>query len=293
MLQAPNIAAAAGAELDEVIHAEPLGEASNGNEQQSIHSSQDTFLETEGVPVQVQHTGYIRYIDLEYLLEIAREKNLVIRLLYRPGQYIWNGKTVARVWQAVQTDERLDRQVRRAFLIGNQRTPAQDIEYGVDQLVEIAVRAQSSGIRDPFTAMTCLDHIGHSLAQFIRQGEITPNICDPEGRLRLIIQPVTFAELLNSAFEMLRHNSRDNARILLHMLEIIDAISQEAKSPAARQELLRHVVLIQAESHKGALIEADIQLIQQRCEELQAKWIEIRFSEPQNPFGTNELSYAE
>ncbi len=43
-------------------------------------------------------------------------------------------------------------------------------EYAVNQLVEMAVRAMSPAINDPFTAMTCLDYLGEWLALFIRQG---------------------------------------------------------------------------------------------------------------------------
>ena len=58
-----------------------------------------------------------------------------------------------------------------AFQIGNVRTPTQDVEYAVNQLVEMAVRAMSPAINDPFTAMTCLDHLGDGLAKFVRQEE--------------------------------------------------------------------------------------------------------------------------
>jgi uncharacterized membrane protein len=90
---------------------------------------------------------------------------------------------------------------------------------------------------------------------FVRQDVITPNIYDRNGKLRLMYDPVTFEELLNAAFDMLRHASSDNACVLLHMLETIEVISQDAKSPDARQSLLRHVTLIQEESKVGSLIE--------------------------------------
>lgn len=282
MLQAPNIAAAAGAELREVVRAENLGVVWNDHDQRSglgEPGPMPDILKTEGYPVHVQHTGYIKYIDLEYLLAFAREKDLVVRLLRRPGQFVWGGVAAARVWPAGQVDGRLDRQVRRAFLVGNHRMPTQDVEYAVNQLAEIAVRATASGIRDPFTAMTCLDQMGDSLAYFISQGEISPNIYDRDGQLRLIIEPVTFAELLSAAFDMLRHNSRDNTHILLHMLDTIDAIHQETKLPGARQELLRHVSMIQAESQAGALIEQDLERIRLRFEALQTKLTEISFTE--------------
>ncbi|HEY6407290.1 MAG TPA: DUF2254 family protein, partial [Ktedonobacteraceae bacterium] len=161
--------------------------------------------------------------------------------------------------------------IRHAFQIGNQRTPTQDVEYAVNQLVEMAVRAMSPAINDPFTAMTCLDYVGNGLALFIRQGEKSPHYYDRDGRLRLVLEPVTFDELLSAAFDMLRHAGCDNASVLLHMLQVIDTIRQEAKSPEARQQLLRHVSLIQAESQAGALIEQDRNYIHLSVEALQTK----------------------
>ena len=80
-----------------------------------------------------------------------------------------------------------------------------------------------------------------------------------------------FAQLLDSAFDMLRHASCDNAAVLLHMLEVIETIGQETKSPERRQQLLHHASLVQAESQAGALTEYDRQRIQRKAEALQSK----------------------
>lgn len=283
MLQAPNIAAAAGVELREVVHTETLGEAWVGNDQSlgpgTMEPLPDKLTSTAGYAVRLQHTGYIKFIDIEYLLALASERDMVIRLLCRPGRFVSSGSEVAQIWSADQADGRLNRQICRAFLVGNQRTPAQDVEYGINQLVEIAVRAMASGIRDPFTVMTCLDQMGDSLAHFARQGEISPYVYDREGQLRLIIEPVTFAGMLSAAFDMLRHYSRDNARIMLHMLDIIAVICQQVQSPAVHQELLHHINLIEAESLVGTLIEQDRQRIHLRCEALQVQLTATRLSE--------------
>ena len=178
---------------------------------------------------------------------------------------------IARVWPADRVDNELEDEIRNTIHLGNQRTPTQDVEYAVNQLTEMAVRAMSPAINDPFTAMTCLDYIGDGLALFARLGAIIPNIYDSHGRLRLVFDPVTFDELLSAAFDMLRHASSGNAHVLLHMLEIIDVISQETKSPDARQNLLRHVTLIRMESQAGSLIEEDRQSIHLLSEALQLK----------------------
>ena len=83
--------------------------------------------------------------------------------------------------------------------------------------------------------------------------------------------PGILGELLSAAFDMLRHASCDNASVLLHMLEVIELIGQEAQAPEARRLLLRHVSLIQAESEAGDLIEQDRQAIQLRGQALRVK----------------------
>jgi uncharacterized membrane protein len=274
MLQAPNIAAAAGAELLDVVRAEIPDKVRSGDDHRpSGQEALDTLVEAEGYPVRVRDTGYVQYIDPEYVLTLVRERNLVIHLLGKPGHFVSRGAVVALVWPAGRIDEQLEGQIRQAFQIGNQRAPTQDVEYAVNQLVEMAVRAMSPAINDPFTAMTCLDYVGNGLALFIRQGEKSPHYYDRDGRLRLVLEPVTFDELLSAAFDMLRHASCDNANVLLHMLKVIDTMSQEAKSPEARQKLLRHVSLIQAESQAGALIEQDRQSIHLSVEALQTKFL--------------------
>ena len=272
MLQAPNIAAAAGAELLDVVGTEILDKVRSGEDlSQTDQGPPEPLVETAGYPVCVRDTGYIQYIDLEYMLILARESNLVIRLLRKPGHFVWSGAAVALVWPAGRVDERLDEQIRHAFRLGNQRTPTEDVEYAVNQLVEMAVRAMSPAINDPFTAMTCLDHLRNGLALFAQRGEEAPNVYDGNGQLRLVFEPVIFDALLSAAFDMLRHASCDNASVLLHMLDVIDAIGQETKLPEACQKLLRHVGLIQAESQAGALIEDDRQFILRSAEAVRSR----------------------
>ena len=94
------------------------------------------------------------------MLTLAREKNLVIRLLHKPGTL--SGLARWSPWSGPPAGSTSSWRNKFAApsSIGNGRTPTQDVEYAVNQLVEMAVRAMSPAINDPFTAMTCLDHIG-------------------------------------------------------------------------------------------------------------------------------------
>ena len=272
MLQAPNIAAAAGAELLDVVKVENPDESRLENIPANAgRVAQIAMAEAEAYPIRSEEVGYIQTLDPDILLTLARENDLVMRLEAKPGDYVWEGKVVVQVWPATRFNERLEKQLRRAIRVGNQRTPTQDVECAVNQLVEMAVRAMSPAINDPFTAMTCLDHIGNGLALFARQGPENLNSYDPNGRLRLVFEPFSFEELLGAAFDMLRHASCDNAAVLLHMVDVIGVFGQEVQSPENQTLLLRHADLIREESLVGALIDADRQRIAQSVEMLKSK----------------------
>ena len=272
MLQAPNIAAAAGDDLMDTVSktyvAEPSG---NTNQNQIGRNLPDSLIEAEAYPVHARKSGYIQYVDMDSILPLAKKGDIIIRVKLKPGDFVRSGNVLALVWPAYRIDEEFAGEIANTFHFGNQRTPTQDVEYAVNQLTEMAVRAMSPAINDPFTAMTCLDHLGTGLALFSRRGAISPYIYDREGQLRLVFDPVTFDKLLGAAFDMLRHASCDNAPVLLHMLEIIDVIGQDTKSPDTRQSLLRHVNLIQVESRAGSLTEEDRQTIKRNAETLHLK----------------------
>ena len=123
-------------------------------------------LDTDGVeagePVLARETGYLKVVDYETLGEVTKGTGRSVRLAIRTGDFVHPGMALAWV-EGGLTDEVRDR-VLSAFATGTSRTTTQDIEFSVDELVEIALRALSPGINDPFTAITCLHWITASLA---------------------------------------------------------------------------------------------------------------------------------
>jgi uncharacterized membrane protein len=273
MLQAPNIVATAGAELLAVVRA-MLETPTDQETQPSTGTLPPDLAANEGYPIKASQAGYIQAIDPAYILNLTREKELIICLQRKPGHFVRPGTVMALVWPAARVDQALAEQIRRVFELGHQRTPTQDVEYAVSQLVEVGVRAMSPAINDPFTAMTCLDYLGAGLALMASHGERPSQIYfyDHTGRLGLVFESATLDQLLATAFDMLRHASSDNARVLLHLLDTIEVIGRASQWPEVRQELLRHVALVEAESLKGALVEPDKQAIRRRSEALRVQF---------------------
>ena len=102
------------------------------------------------------------------------------------------------VWPAERVDDRLATRIAAAFVVGTQRTPIQDVEFSVDQLVEIALRALSPGVNDPFTAITCVDRLGSVLCRLARREPPSPFRRDERGKLRLVASSTSFAEFADA-----------------------------------------------------------------------------------------------
>ncbi|HSR32278.1 MAG TPA: DUF2254 family protein [Anaerolineae bacterium] len=162
-------------------------------------------------------------------------------------------------------------QIRSCYRLGNEHILTQDIEYAVNQLVEMAVRAMSAAINDPYTAVTCLDHLGAGLAVYAEGTSPDPHLYDSENRLRVIFDPLAFSGLLDGAFNMIRHASRDNADVLLRLLDAIERVATRSSTADQRAELLRQVRLVEAESQAGSSIAWDQERVGRRCADLAAK----------------------
>ncbi len=123
----------------------------------------------EGEPILAKDTGYIQLIDFARLEHLARKHNGKLKLAKRTGDFLHPSVTIA-YWADLDLDQELpDKEVRACFTLGSMRTPSQDMQFLIDELVEIALRALSPGINDPFTAVTALHWLGAATAELGRR----------------------------------------------------------------------------------------------------------------------------
>ncbi|GMM93470.1 DUF2254 domain-containing protein [Qipengyuania sp. MTN3-11] len=123
----------------------------------------------EGSPIAARTTGYIQLIDFQRLERIARRENGKLKLAVRAGDFV-HPRVVIAYWTDLDITEDLpDGEVRDCFTLGGRRTPTQDMQFLIDELVEIGLRALSPGINDPFTAVTALHWLGAATAELGRR----------------------------------------------------------------------------------------------------------------------------
>ncbi len=195
----------------------------------------------EAQAINSKTSGYINAISMENLLAFAKEKDLVLRLTRRPGDFVAEGAMLASLWPARKSDENMIARVQRAFYFGHERTPTQDLEYSVDQLVEVAVRALSPGINDPFTAMTCIDWLGDALVRLAGRELPSGWRYDQEHRLRIIAKTTDdFAGIAAAAFNQIRQYGSKSVALMLRLLEVLASVAPHLRRETDRAVLLAH-----------------------------------------------------
>ena len=196
----------------------------------------------EGVPA--DEDGYLQLVDAHALMALAVEGDVRVRLQVRPGSYVIRGQTLALVSPAGRRDNALLKRLGAAFVLGNQRTSAQDVEFAILQLVEIAVRALSPGINDPFTAMTCIDRLASALCRLARREMPAALRRDEAGVPRVLAPAIGFADLVDASLNQIRRHARGNAAVTLRLLEGIAAVAGAVQTAQDRSVLRRHAQMI-------------------------------------------------
>ncbi|HET7274801.1 MAG TPA: DUF2254 domain-containing protein [Longimicrobiaceae bacterium] len=170
-------------------------------------------------------SGYIDAVALDTLMEIATAHELLIRMEHRPGSYVVRGTPLALVWPPDSLDDAIESSIRGAFVTDYRRTPLQDVEFSINQLVEVALRALSPALNDPFTAIACIDHLASALCRLAERRIPSPYRFDDNQRLRLVAKhPLTFAGVVGSAFNQIRQNASYHVSVLMRMMEAIEIV---------------------------------------------------------------------
>jgi len=227
-IQADEVVAQVGKELEDGIDRMfpgHLGKPGSEVSQAQGDAELPAAFASEARPVGALEDGYLQLIDADALMALAAEEDLLLRLERRPGHYLVKGRAMVMVWPGDRVTETLVEKLNAAFVLGNQRTAAQDVEFSFQQLVEIAVRALSPGINDPFTAIACVDRLGSGLCRLARRDMPSSQRFDPDGQLRLVAPGSSFAGIVDMAFNQIRQSARSNPAVAIRMLDAIALIA--------------------------------------------------------------------
>jgi uncharacterized membrane protein len=233
-MQVTEITQRIGHELEHAIerlYPDPIGSAAEQGRTSSL-----------SVPPDAQHvrasaTGYVQDVDEDALLRIARAGQATIWLEARPGDFVATGDVIAALHPAAGDRTDSVAAIRDAYVIGSERSLQKDTGFAVQQLVEIALRALSPGVNEPFTAIAAIDWLGGSLAALARRRMPSATRSDDSGRVRIVTAPRTFAALLREAFEPIARHAGRHPDVVGRLLDALVRLASVAQRAEDRQAI--------------------------------------------------------
>jgi uncharacterized membrane protein len=264
-IQLPQVIASIAADLTEAI--EVQGGPEPGDTREAGPSAVEllTRAETEGGVLLAPASGYLQFIKHMNLVRLAAEADAVIFLEHRPGHFVVRGHRYATVWPA-EAAQLVRRKLGRAHIIGSHRTLTQDVSFGIDQLVEIGIRALSPAVNDPFTAMTCIDWLGENLCKVVAGWHPARVHRDGNGYIRVIAAEPAYDRLVQRAFEKIRQSSLGMPAIMIRQLDALAQIMAETTNEGQRRVLLEQAAMIDRASERSVPEAADRADVRRRYE---------------------------
>ncbi len=281
-----NITANLGIELKKSVRSQFPAPPPEETLRQGDRQGQD---QTDAEPVTARSDGYLQAIDEEALVKIAKENEVVVRVQYRPGDFVVEGAVLAEIHAAHGVDDKLLNGVRSCFACGRERTATQDTLFLVDQLVEIMIRALSPGVNDPFTASNCIDWLGASLHELLRDDRPESTGRGDAHSARVIAHPLSFERFASCVFDRSRRYVAADPNAAMQMMSVLASLALKASSADQESTLRGHAAAL-AEA-TGELLPDDLsrQALTKRHEEfqeaLQDKGVEAQLRDNQGWLG--------
>jgi len=210
-----------------------------------------------------QRSGYIRYIDINHLIALARAYGISVHLERRVGQFVPAGVPLARVSKPERVPAERTLHLIAAFDIGPTRTMQQDVEFGIIQIVDIALRAMSPAVNDPSTAISCVDQLSRIIIVWIGRRPPPSYYYAPPHVLRLYVPWMSLDGLLDTAFEQIRHYAAGDVAVSLRLMRAFHDIARVTQNADFRAKLLERAQRVAAEC-AGHLPEGELVKLQKR-----------------------------
>lgn len=242
-----------GDDLDSAIE-EMLPEADG----EGARTAEPTERPSGGAPLRLPMGGYVQAMSYDDLVHCAKAADALVVLDFRPGRHLLAEGEHGRVHPSSALNFDTRKEIADCVLIGGERTPTQDIEFAIRQLVEIALRALSPGVNDPFTAIAVIDRLGMSLALMMRRGAAIGTWRDEDGQVRVIGPTTTLRGAVDAAFNQIRQSGEGHPDILIRLLETFAQLAEHARDDEARRVLADHVAMIATAAKRSIAERADL-----------------------------------
>ncbi|WP_442482477.1 DUF2254 domain-containing protein [Aeoliella sp. SH292] len=237
---------------------------------EELESIRNRFENLECDSIPATKDGYLQAVSIQPLSEIAEQHGLYVLLVARPGDFVVRGLPLAKFVKSGEGDAKHDddfaKRLSTLFLIGNIRTPRQDVECAINELAELAVRALSPGINDPFTAMASVDRLTAAYCRLADRDVscAIPLIKGEQEQLRIAGPSTSFDSLLHAGFDQIRQYGAGSVAVSIRLLESLARIAKAGPDEETLRAIRHHAEMIVEGCEKQVSCQADLDDIRER-----------------------------
>jgi uncharacterized membrane protein len=176
-------------------------------------------------------SGYVQTVDAPLLLRVAAEHRVSIRIRPIVGEHLVAGTALAWVWGAPPGDPdrasaALPADVNRAVRIGFERTLEQDAGFGLRRLIDIACKALSPAVNDPYTAVQAIHHLAVLCARLAARPLGHQVMSTSSAGVTVIIPAPQFSDYLTTTIGLIRRYGAAEPTVAQALLRLLDTCAR-------------------------------------------------------------------
>lgn len=228
------------------------------------------------MPFPAPHSGYVKTAYPEHLLPAASRYHLHIRLRVRVGEHVVAGTVLGWMWTQAQDDAvpglaLLARPIDQAVMIGFERTQEQDAAFGIRQLVDMACKALSPAVNDPYTAVQAVNQLSVIFCALAVRPLGDDVVRDPNGTGVVIVPARRFGDYLATMCGLIRRYGAAEPTLTTALLRLLGNCAAVLPDDPPRWDALdEQAELILADAGREIAQPADLRQVRAAYEELQA-----------------------
>lgn len=261
-----NISSSLEDQMDSLFPQE-MGEA-HGKENKIADLEAELRKYPESTSIIAEGDGYLQYLDNEFFEEYANENNSLIVIDCKPGSYIVKGMTVIKIYSHQTVELKSLKKFHNSIILGKIRTPQQDLEFSIHQIVEVADKALSPGINDPYTAIASIDNLTSIICKLSRLRFPSKFRYNDEERLIIIAEPLTFEGMVDAAFHSIRQFASGSPIVAIRLMEALVTIHDFANKTMDKIVIERHMNMMLRLAERSFEEKNDIQDMRKRVDHI-------------------------
>jgi uncharacterized membrane protein len=226
-------------------------------------------------PVLSAQSGYIQHIDLDEVLRWAIDHRALLRVEQPIGSFVGEQARLFSVCSEGEQPGIFDsnhlHQLRDQIAIGRHRNIGQDVAFGIQQLVDIALKALSPGINDTTTAIMAVDYLGGILERLASRN-FPSRFRTDNGQFRILIRSAGFDHYLRLTFDLIRINAKGNHAVIRRLMRALSLVGSQCRSDDRKALIREQLHLLMEYANQTLATPYERRQVQALFNEIESAW---------------------